>query len=80
MFRAIVTAIFVLLMPAMAFAHSCPALMAEIDAALPEATLSDEQLAQVETLRAEGEELHNAGDHDASMAALEEAKEILGLQ
>ena len=74
------TAAFLLtLTPAIAFAHGCPGLMAEIDAALPEAEVSDEVRGQVETLRAEGEDLHNAGDHDESMAALEQAKELLGI-
>ena len=62
-----------------ALAHMCPAVMAEIDAALPSATLTDEQRAEVERLRAEGEELHAAGNHDASIEALEEAKAIMGL-
>jgi hypothetical protein len=30
-------------------------------------------------LRAQGEKLHVAGDHDGSMKALEEAKQLLGL-
>ncbi len=80
MFRAIVTALFVLLAPAVAFAHNCPALMAQIDAALPEATLSDEDRALVEELRADGEAFHEAGEHDASMAVLSEAMEILGIE
>ena len=67
------------LSPVAAFAHSCPALMGEIDAALPSANLSSEDAAKVAELRAQGEELHSAGDHDGSMAALEEAKALLGL-
>ena len=77
MFRKLCLAGVLALAPAMAFAHACPALMAEIDAALPAATLSAEDMARVEELRALGEELHLAGDHDGSMAALEEAKELL---
>jgi hypothetical protein len=53
--------------------------MGEIDAALPDAELSSEDAAKVAELRARGEELHGAGDHDGSMAALEEAKALLGL-
>ncbi len=52
--------------------------MAEVDAALPEADLTDEQRAEVEALREEGEELH-AADHDASVEKLNEAKVILGI-
>jgi hypothetical protein len=65
--------------PATAFANQCPALMGEIDAALPTATLSDEDKARVEELRAQGEEQHAAGDHAASEASLNEAKELLGI-
>lgn len=68
-----------MLAPLAAQAHMCPALMAEIDAALPGATLDDAAHARVVELRAEGEALHNAGDHAGSVAALEEAKTILGL-
>ena len=78
MIRPFVLAFAIALVPTFALAHACPALMAEIDQALEETMLSDEQLAEVEALRAEGEELHEAGDHDASMAALEAALEILG--
>lgn len=80
MLRAIVTALFVTLAPAVAFAHNCPALMAEIDAALPEANLSEDELALVMELRADGEAFHEAGEHDASMAVLQDAMEILGLE
>ena len=74
---ALAAAILMLASPALA--HMCPAIMAEIDAALPTATLTDEQRAEVERLRAEGEERHAAGEHDASVEALEEAKAIMGL-
>ncbi|WP_235917239.1 hypothetical protein [Maritimibacter harenae] len=53
--------------------------MAEVEAALAETSLTDDQKAEVEALRAEGEELHTAGEHAASIAKLNEAKEILGL-
>lgn len=62
-----------------ALAHQCPALMAQIDEALPTAELSEADMAMVMELRQNGEELHNAGDHDASEAALFEAMEMLGL-
>lgn len=64
-----------------AFAHQCPADMAAIDAALEAGTeLSEGDLAQVQELRAEGQALHEAGDHDASVATLAEAKALLGLE
>ncbi len=62
-----------------AFAFHCPADMAAIDAALPTANLSAADLAKVQELRALGEEQHNAGDHNASVATLAEAKALLGL-
>ncbi|NMG41325.1 hypothetical protein GRZ55_18940 [Chelativorans sp. ZYF759] len=79
MLRIIMLSAAIVLSPAAAFAHSCPAVMAEIDAAMPTAELSDGDRARVEELRAQGEELHNAGDHDGSIAALEEAKGIMGM-
>lgn len=60
-------------------ASRCPMEMAAIDAALPNADLSDAERERVMELRQEGEELHEAGDHDASEAALDEAKELLGI-
>jgi hypothetical protein len=44
-----------------AMARQCPAMMAEIDAALPAAQLSDADRARVTGLREKGEELHEAG-------------------
>jgi hypothetical protein len=62
-----------------ALANQCPSLMAEIDAALPAAELSEEQRAEVMELRQRGEEEHEAGNHEASEEALNEAREILGI-
>lgn len=64
--------------PAMAF--QCPADMAEIDAALASnPQVSDEALQEAHSLRQRGEELHAAGDHQASVDALAEAKALLGI-
>lgn len=64
-----------------AFAFQCPADIAAIDAALASnMELSDEQKAEVTALRDEGEALHNAGDHQASVDTLAQAKEILGIE
>jgi hypothetical protein len=79
MLRVSALALALILSPAVALAALCPALMAEVDAALPTAELSDEDRQRVEELRAQGEELHNAGDHPGSEAALNEAKGILGI-
>ncbi|WP_323783780.1 hypothetical protein [Leisingera sp.] len=63
-----------------AFAHQCPADMAAIDAALAAGTeLSEADLATVQELRSEGQAQHEAGDHDASVATLAEAKALLGI-
>lgn len=75
--RLIFAAAFLAAGPALAF--QCPADMAAIDAALATASLSAEDLARVQELRAQGEQLHAAGDHQASVDALAEAKAILGL-
>lgn len=75
----ILTLLFASSSPLSAFAHSCPSVMAEIDAAMETASLSEEDMTKVKELRAQGEEQHNAGDHDASMATLGEAKALLGL-
>ncbi|MFN3955545.1 MAG: hypothetical protein ACK4LQ_13915 [Pararhodobacter sp.] len=79
MFRSIALTMLLITAPFAAQAHMCPAMMAEIDAAMPTAMLSDDVRARVLELRAEGEALHNAGDHSGSVAALEEAKALLDL-
>jgi hypothetical protein len=63
-----------------AFAHNCPNEMKAIDAALPNAKLSAAQKSEVTKLRADGEALHKAGKHSESMAALGQAKGILGVK
>ena len=64
-----------------AFAMHCPLDMRKIDAALAtDPNLSSQQLAQVKTLRAEGEALHNAGKHQESVDTLGEAMRILGIE
>jgi hypothetical protein len=61
-----------------ALAHNCPNEMKAIDAQLAtNPKLSAAELAQVKKLRSEGEASHKAGDHDASMKSLGEAKAIL---
>ncbi|MCB4365206.1 hypothetical protein KIH07_15800 [Hydrogenophaga taeniospiralis] len=69
-----------LLFSGVALANSCPTEMKAIDAKLatkPALAAADQE--KVMTLRADGERLHKAGDHDASMKALAQAKKILGL-
>jgi hypothetical protein len=68
------------LFAATASAHNCPNEMKAIDAALPKAKLNASQMSEVKKLRADGEQLHKAGKHSESMAALTKAKGILGIK
>jgi hypothetical protein len=64
-----------------AFAAHCPMDMKKIDEALSKnPSLSATQLAEVKQLRAEGEALHKAGNHGASVEKLGKAMSILGIQ
>lgn len=69
-----------LMLAAPAFAGQCPADMSKIDAAMETASLSEAEMAEVNALRAEGEALHEAGDHAASVETLAQAKDILGIE
>lgn len=62
-----------------ALAHGCPGEMKAIDAKMPSASLAESQMSKVKELRAKGEQLHKDGKHSESMAALGEAKKLLGL-
>ena len=78
--KHLIAAVVIALLATPALAGRCPAEMGAIDAALAaNPSLSEADLARVQELRAEGERLHNAGDHAASVAALDEAKALLGL-
>lgn len=64
----------------LALAHNCPNEMKAIDAKLGmEPKLEMATLDKVKMLRADGEAMHKAGKHTESMAALGEAKKMLGL-
>jgi hypothetical protein len=64
-----------------AFAFHCPADMRKIDAAMAKnPSLSAQQMSDVKKYRAEGEALHKAGKHQASVDTLAKAMEILGIQ
>ncbi len=63
-----------------ALAHNCPNEMKAIDAKLAtNPKLNEADAAKVKKLRADGETAHKAGDHDASMKALGEAKKLLAI-
>lgn len=78
--RIMLAAVGLTFLAAPAFAFSCPMNMRQIDAALPNAQLSAADKAKVMELRAEGEKLHAAGQHQQSMDKLAEAKKILKIQ
>lgn len=60
------------------WAMHCPADMAKIDQHLKNDPPDDPQvLAKVKSLRAQGEELHKAGDHSQSVQVLGQALELL---
>lgn len=63
-----------------ALAAHCPADMKKIDAALAtNPQLSEAQMTEVKSLRAQGEELHKAGKHGESVETLSKAMKILGV-
>jgi hypothetical protein len=63
-----------------ALAAHCPADMKKIDAALAtNPQLSEAQMTEVKSLRAQGEELHKAGKHGESVETLAKAMKILGV-
>jgi hypothetical protein len=68
------------LVAAPAFANQCPMDMSKIDEAMKTAELSETDHAEVMKLRAEGEALHNAGDHAKSVETLAKAKQMLGIE
>ena len=78
--KQVLLATSLLCLSTLAMAHGCPGEMKKIDAALPTAKLSAQDMSKVKDLRAKGEEQHKAGQHTESMATLAEANKIAGLQ
>ncbi|MFT6371428.1 MAG: hypothetical protein ACJAZT_000155 [Gammaproteobacteria bacterium] len=62
-----------------ALAGSCPMDMKQIDSAIGNSYISSTDMDKVKALRTEGEKLHKSGNHSASVAALGEAKDLLGI-
>lgn len=77
--RSIILAATLAVASGTAFAGQCPSHMKAIDAALPNAKLSDAQMADVKKYRAEGETFHKAGKHSESLESLGKAEKILGI-
>ena len=75
--QSIIVAAGLALASSTAFAFHCPADMKAIDAALPKATLTDAQMAEVKKYRADGEALHKAGKHQESVDTLAKARKLL---
>lgn len=76
--KALAVTLLATVLAAPALGGGCPGKMAEIDQRLAAGpTLDAETLEEVMALRAEGEAMHQQGQHGASMAALEEALAIL---
>jgi len=64
-----------------ALAGSCPMHMKEIDAFMEtNPGISKDMLDKAKDLRNEGEAMHKAGKHGESVAALAEAKKLLGMK
>lgn len=64
-----------------AFAFHCPADMKKIDEAMAKnPKLTEAQMAEVKKYRAEGETLHKAGKHQASVDTLAKAMKILNVK
>jgi hypothetical protein len=64
-----------------AFAFHCPKEMKKIDDALAaKPNITAAQLAEVKSLRAEGETLHKQGKHQESLDTLGKAEKILSIQ
>lgn len=78
---SIAAAVMLVFAASSAFASSCPLQMKAIDAALAaQPALSAAQMSKIKELRSEGEALHKSGKHAESVAALMEAKKMLGIK
>lgn len=62
-----------------AMAGQCPALMQKIDQAMTTAQVDDATKTKVMELYDKGKAEHEAGNHDASVASLNEALALLGM-
>lgn len=61
-----------------AFAFQCPKMMKSFDAAVGSSKASAADVAEAKKLRADGESLHKAGKHQASVDALNKALKLIG--
>jgi hypothetical protein len=78
--RILIAALGLSIASSVALANSCPTEMKKIDDALAKnPKITAEQKAEVEKLRAEGEQLHKEGKHKESVETLGKAEKILGI-
>lgn len=66
--------------PALAWSHNCPSYIELINQSLDQAEqagLSEQTVEEVEALRDEGKEHHEAGEHDEAIEALDQALALL---
>ncbi len=76
--KTALAALLTLSLAAPAFAHNCPVLMGQFEEALATSTADDATKSAASALYETGKAAHAAGDHDASVAALEEALALIG--
>jgi len=74
---ALFAAAFVALLAPPALAYQCEGSITLLDQKMPEQELSQEQMAELRRLRDEGQRLHEQGQHEAAMEALERAEMML---
>jgi len=77
--KLILAAAITTLLAGPAFANQCPGLMAKIDEAMKTATVDDATKTNIMALYDKGKTEHEAGDHAASVADLNEALKLLGM-
>jgi hypothetical protein len=74
---ALFAAAFVAALAPPALAYQCEAFITLLDQKMADQELSEEQMAELRRLRDKGQRLHEQGQHEASMEALERAEMML---
>jgi len=74
---ALFAAAFVAVLAPPALAYQCEAFITLLDQKMADQELSEEQMAELRRLRDEGQRLHEQGQLEASMEALERAEMML---
>lgn len=71
--KSVIIFLALFLLPSMAMAGQCPALVKKVNEQLTKSNLSAEKKAEIVKLKDQGETLHKSGDHANSEKALNEA-------